>query len=121
MQTRSVRYSIIGTMVGQLWWEGDAWKDIGWTFTRTLDRESTVCGIHEAGTLLDAVSSLFAHEAGDFRGAAHLTGDSVLMVERTTQHGGSTRTIRRTFPVSLLPTISDYVDADAFTPDPFDA
>jgi hypothetical protein len=68
----------------------------------------------QADTLVEAVAALDNAEGGDFSTQMKLTGDSLLIVERFegSPSGARTRETRRFFPVTMLPSIAEYVAAD---------
>lgn len=98
-------FTILGAVTGELWWPmgAEAFKPITFRFAREGRPFVT-----EADTLTGAVEALMRAEDGDFSSEAKLTGDSVLVVERVS----SRRTTKRWFPVTMLPSIAQYVAAD---------
>jgi hypothetical protein len=97
--TRST-FEIRGTIHGGLWWpmEAPAWKELSATFSRDGGPF-----VDKADTLREAVEGILTREGGDFSTAPLLNG-TLTVVRRTAR-----REHRRTFELSALPSIADYV------------
>ena len=107
-------YTIRGTMQGELWWEGPAQKPVEQRFYRTGAR--AVPFAWAVSDLVEMADMVGTHEGGDFRNAGRLTADSELVIERADAIGGRlARRVLRSFPMTMFPSIAEYVDADAFT------